>query len=97
MKTYYPRTRAQWRAWLARHHGTETEVHLVFFKKATGKLAVRSNGSGTIASMTLEYDLKFGPFGKLMDLVMIRSQFQKVLPAVLSGLKKYAESQQAAA
>ena len=67
------------------------------FKKATGKLAVRSNGSGTVASMTLEYDLKFGPLGKLMDLVMVRSQFQKVTHTVLHGLKKYAESQRAAA
>lgn len=66
------------------------------FKKATGRLAVRSNGSGTVASMTLEYDLKYGPLGKLMDLVMVRSQFQKVIPTVLDGLKKYAELQQVA-
>jgi len=37
VKTFYPRTRAEWRAWLARHHSDETEVFVVFFKTHTGR------------------------------------------------------------
>jgi uncharacterized protein YdeI (YjbR/CyaY-like superfamily) len=33
---YFPQ-RAQWREWLDRHHDNETEAHLKFYKKSTGK------------------------------------------------------------
>lgn len=33
----HPEARAEWRAWLARHHGRAEGVWLVTFKKATGK------------------------------------------------------------
>ncbi len=67
------------------------------FSRAEGTLAVRANGggSGTVATMTLEYSLKFGPLGRLMNAIMVRRQFEKVIPAVLGGLKKYAESRPA--
>ncbi len=67
------------------------------FKKAIGTLSVRPNGSGTVASMTLEYELKFGLIGKLMDRLTVRSQFEKVVPAILRGLRQYAEAHPAAA
>jgi uncharacterized protein YdeI (YjbR/CyaY-like superfamily) len=35
-KTLHVKTRAQWRAWLQRHHAIVTEVWLVFSKKHTG-------------------------------------------------------------
>lgn len=37
MKTLHVTTREDWRAWLAGHHSTETEVWLVFAKQHTGK------------------------------------------------------------
>jgi len=36
----HPTTRAQWRAWLAAHHGEAAGVWLVSWKKATGKPSV---------------------------------------------------------
>jgi uncharacterized protein YdeI (YjbR/CyaY-like superfamily) len=34
----HPKTRAAWRAWLAKHHHTQTEgVWMVSYKKASGK------------------------------------------------------------
>jgi SOUL heme-binding protein len=33
----HPSTRAQWRSWLARHHGRKEGVWLVLWKKASGK------------------------------------------------------------
>lgn len=35
------RSRAEWRAWLERHHATEREVWLVYAKKHSGKPTVR--------------------------------------------------------
>jgi uncharacterized protein YdeI (YjbR/CyaY-like superfamily) len=37
MPTLDVRTRARWRAWLQRHHGTATEIWLVFHKRHTAK------------------------------------------------------------
>ena len=40
MKTYDAGTRKRWRAWLAKHHATESEIWLIFHKKHTGKPTV---------------------------------------------------------
>jgi uncharacterized protein YdeI (YjbR/CyaY-like superfamily) len=37
LKTLDARTPAQWRKWLAEHHGSESEVWLVFYKRHTGE------------------------------------------------------------
>ncbi len=36
-KTLYVKDRRSWRAWLRRHHQTEREVWLIYYKKKTGK------------------------------------------------------------
>lgn len=40
MKTIEVQTAAQWRAWLAKHHDSETEVWLVFRKRHTGQASI---------------------------------------------------------
>jgi len=40
IKTLEVRTRAAWRRWLARHHATEREVWLVYYKKHAGVDAI---------------------------------------------------------
>jgi len=40
MKTFHAATPDQWRAWLEKHHGSEAEVWLVFYKKHTGRPSV---------------------------------------------------------
>lgn len=62
------------------------------FKEAFGRLAVKEEGQGTRVSMEVTYTLKFGPLGKLMNALMIKPRFQKVVPAVLLGLKHYTET-----
>ena len=37
MKTFYPKTRAQWRGWLARNHARQKEIWVVYYRKSTGK------------------------------------------------------------
>jgi uncharacterized protein YdeI (YjbR/CyaY-like superfamily) len=36
-KTLYVTNRTDWRTWLERRHGTETEVWLIYYKKHTGR------------------------------------------------------------
>ncbi len=36
MKTFYPKTREEWRQWLQVNHATEKEIWLVYYKKHTG-------------------------------------------------------------
>lgn len=43
--TLYVTNRKDWRAWLARHHKTETEIWLVFYRKETGKPRISYNDS----------------------------------------------------
>ncbi len=62
------------------------------FKKAIGYISVKEDGAQTLASLRIEYSLKFGPLGKVMDAAMVRSQFNKAIPAVLEGLKHHAET-----
>jgi uncharacterized protein YdeI (YjbR/CyaY-like superfamily) len=40
-RRFRARSRAEWRAWLERHHATEPEVSLVYAKKHSGKPSVR--------------------------------------------------------
>ena len=62
------------------------------FKQAHGRLAVQEEGTGTRVSMTVEYTLKFGWLGKLMDALIVGPQMQKVIPSVLLGLKHYTQT-----
>src|SRR5512132_3621352 len=36
-KTLYVTDREKWRAWLAKHHRSETEIWLVYYKKQSGR------------------------------------------------------------
>lgn len=61
------------------------------FKVAHGSMTVESNGTGTTARLTLEYEMRYGFLGHVMDRLMVRSRFEKMVPAVLAGLKQHVE------
>ena len=42
-KTLYAKTRREWRSWLAKHHKTEPEIWLIYFKKHSGKPRIPYN------------------------------------------------------
>lgn len=42
-KTFYAKTRKDWRAWLAKHHKTAPEIWLVYYKKHSGKPRIPYN------------------------------------------------------
>ncbi len=65
------------------------------FKWAQGRMWVDEEGQGTRAGLEFEYRLKFGPIGLLLDRLVMRRQFEKMLPAVLRGLKNLLEQREA--
>ena len=42
-KTLYVADRESWRAWLAEHHQSETEIWLIYYRKETGKPRISYN------------------------------------------------------
>lgn len=59
---------------------------------ASASLRVEPLGSGSRVSMTLRYEPRYGVFGKLMDAVMMRGMFRKLLRSVLQGLDTHLET-----
>jgi hypothetical protein len=49
-------------------------------------------GNGIKVKQVMEYTVKFGLFGKLLDALMIRKQSDAGIKKFFSGLKKYAEN-----
>jgi len=64
------------------------------FKKAVGAYSLREDNGGTLVSFTVEYSLKFGPVGYLMDKLMFATQSGKAFTSTLASLKHYAEADQ---
>src|SRR2546427_9982149 len=42
-KTFYAKTRREWRAWLSKHHRTAPEIWLIYYKKQSGKPRIPYN------------------------------------------------------
>ncbi len=59
-------------------------------KNVIGKIMVKKvSDNVTDVSLILSYDTKFGIIGKLMNKLVIKSQFRKLITNVLTGLDKY--------
>ena len=50
------------------------------------------SGNDTVVSFFITYELKNGPFGSLLDAVMVRPFMRRAAPKMLLGLKHYAET-----
>jgi uncharacterized membrane protein len=48
-------------------------------------------GEETVLTQTLEFQMKFGPIGALMDTLVFRPQFRKQMEQSLAALKEYVE------
>jgi ribosome-associated toxin RatA of RatAB toxin-antitoxin module len=49
------------------------------------------NGNGVKVKQVMEYQVKFGLFGKFLDVIMIRKQTDSGVKKFFSGLKSYIE------
>lgn len=50
------------------------------------------DSGGTIVKQRMEYKLKFGPLGKLMDAMMVRKRWNIGIQDFFAGLKHYVET-----
>ncbi len=48
-------------------------------------------GNKTKVTQTMQYEMKFGLFGKLMDAMMVRKQSDKGIKKFFAGLKSFVE------
>lgn len=61
--------------------------------RAGGRFTLRdATAGGTIVSLTLEYQLRYGWLGGLMDRAFVRREFERTVPGILKGLKNRAEA-----
>ncbi|MBK9072504.1 MAG: SRPBCC family protein [Myxococcales bacterium] len=51
------------------------------------------DGAETIVTQKMEYQLKFGPLGALMDVLMVRIQWNSGIKSFFAGLKAHVEQQ----
>ncbi len=63
-----------------------------FRSNSEGTFSVREDNGNTVVDMEMRYDLRFGFLGRLMDALMVRPQFSKIIPQVLAGLKYHIET-----
>ncbi|MFQ5890924.1 MAG: SRPBCC family protein [Gemmatimonadota bacterium] len=61
------------------------------FKIAEIHFLLRAQDGSTAVTVSLEYDLKFGVAGKLLDLLLVRRIYERGMGALLSGLKREVE------
>jgi Polyketide cyclase / dehydrase and lipid transport len=54
---------------------------------------ITPNGAGSILSQDLEYEMKFGPFGWLLNALVMKRNITKNVGGALQGLIKIAEQQ----
>lgn len=52
------------------------------------------DGTGTTVRQRMEYELKFGPIGKLMDAMIVRRKWDAGIKGFFAGLKHYVETRQ---
>lgn len=55
-------------------------------------LRVEADGKNSLFTITMYYEPKFGILGKIMNRLMIQSQFERMLQGVVQGLKHHAET-----
>ena len=53
---------------------------------------VEPSGDGTLAKVTADYQLKYGPIGALVDILIGRRQSQRSFDELLAGLKYHVET-----
>lgn len=53
---------------------------------------IPNSDSSTRVKLHIDYKLKYGPVGVLMDLVMVRRMYRKTMSELLAGLKHHVET-----
>jgi uncharacterized membrane protein len=85
-------------AWEESHHYAYEVKNIGPIKFAYNRFAltpVGQVGEETLLTQTLDFQMKFGPAGALMDTLVFRPQFRKQMEQSLAALKGYVEHKEA--
>jgi len=61
-------------------------------KSMINEFSIISDGKDTLATMTVNFQMKFGLIGALMDRLKVRRQMRKLVKLTLAGLKHHVET-----
>jgi uncharacterized membrane protein len=84
--------------WKESHHYAYEVKNIGPIKFAYNRFAltpVGQVGEETLLTQTLDFQMKFGPAGALMDTLVFRPQFRKQMEQSLAALKEYVEYNEA--
>lgn len=65
-------------------------------KRLSHRYRLTATQGGTLVEQRMEYLLKLGPLGLLMDVLLVRRQWDRGIRSFLAGLKRFAEASPAA-
>ena len=54
---------------------------------------LQSKGSHCLMTQDLDYEVKFGVLGSLMDALLMKRKYGQILQEIFEGMKKYVENQ----
>jgi hypothetical protein len=82
--------------WEEGHHYAYEVKNIGPIRSAYNRFSLNPVGEGeTVLTQTLEFQMKLGPVGALMDTLVFRSQFRKQMEQSLAALKEYVEHNEA--
>ena len=73
--------------WEEGHSFTIDGKTVLPMKYARNGFSVSPPGDGTVVTAFIDFQMKFGPVGALLDKLVLRRQFRKVMALGLGGLK----------
>ena len=65
-------------------------------KRLRHRYRLTATRNGTLVEQRMEYQLKLGPLGTLMDILLVRRKWNDGIRSFLAGLKRFAEASPAA-
>jgi uncharacterized membrane protein len=78
--------------WEESHHYAYEVKNIGPIKFAYNRFSLNPVGEGeTVLTQTLDFQMKLGPVGALMDTLVFRPQFRKQMEQSLAALKEYVE------
>jgi uncharacterized protein YndB with AHSA1/START domain len=82
--------------WEEDHYYAYEVKNIGRIRSAYNRFALNPVGEGeTMLTQTLDFQMKLGPVGALMDTLVFRSQFRKQMEQSLAALKEYVEHNEA--
>ena len=61
-------------------------------KSSVNEFTVIPGDDGTVVTLTVDFQAKFGPAGAVLDRLVVRRQMEKTITLTLAGLKHYVET-----